>query len=346
MGLCVALGGCSGKFVAGAGTGGGGASGAAQGGAASAGAPAGGSAGGDNSSGAGADAGASASADAGEAGAEAGGAAGAADQGGSGGTLGSAGGATGGVSGGGTGGVSGGGGALIDPELPTKGLLVWLRADRGIQQKDGHVQVWQDQSGNLNNANQAGVSLRPAYLATGFNGRPTLEFDGQGQFLKFPDGFGDFSQGLTGFIVAKPSASECASMVELSNGSEIDDIALGMWQNKWTYEVEVPYLQLGSVDLERFSLYAVNHPPAGATELRIDGSTLNTLEMPVPVVPASGIRQHDFVGHTLYGGCNYFKGQISEIILYSRSLNHSELSAIEEYLDAHWALSEQDTPTP
>ena len=224
--------------------------------------------------------------------------------------------------------------------------MLWLRADRGILQKDGHVQLWQDQSSNQTNAAQAGLNLRPAYLATGFNGRPTLEFDGQGQFLKFADGFGDFSEGLTGFIVARPTASQCTTMVELSNGSEIDDISLGLWEDQWAYEVQATYVQSGHVDLERFSLYAVNHPPAGATELRIDGSTLKTLEMALPVVPATGIRVNNFVGHTLYGDCHYFEGQISEIILYSRSLSHSELTGIETYLDAHWALSEQSTPTP
>ncbi len=288
------------------------------------------SAGDDNSAGSGADAG--------DAGSETGGVGGAPASGGTAGLLGLAGGIPGGL--------SGTGGALIEPTLPQQGLLVWLRADRGVQQKDGHVQVWQDQSGNQTNATQATVNVRPAYLATGFNGRPTLEFDGQGQFLKFAEGFGDFSKGLAGLIVAKPTKSDCASMLEFSNGSEIDDIALGMWQNKWTYEVESPYIQAGSVDSERFSLYAANHRLAGGSELRINGSVLDTLEMPVPRAPDSGIRVNNFVGHTLYGDCDYFEGQISEIILYSRTLTNSDMSALEKYLTAHWGLNSQDTPTP
>ncbi|MEI9940658.1 MAG: hypothetical protein WDO69_25880 [Pseudomonadota bacterium] len=322
LGLCVALGACGEKFVAG-GAGSGGSGGTSSAGHADVGAAgeaaSGGSAGDD-------------SAEAGAAGVETGGVAGSSASGGTGGLLGNAG---------------AGGGASVDPVLPELGLLIWLRADRGIQQKDGFVQVWQDQSGNQTNATQAAVNVRPAYLATGFNGRPTLEFDGQGQFLKFADGFGDFSKGLAGFIVAKPTKSDCASMLEFSNGSEVDDIALGMWQNKWTYEVETPYIQTGEVDHDTFSLYAVNHRLVGATELRIDGSTLGTLEMPTPIVPESGIRLNNFVGHTLYaGGCEYFRGQISEIILYSRTLTNTELVAIEKYLDAHWALSEQGTPAP
>ncbi|HKO53005.1 MAG TPA: hypothetical protein VJV79_35090 [Polyangiaceae bacterium] len=69
--------------------------------------------------------------------------------------------------------------------------------------------------------------------------------------------------------------------------------------------------------------------------------------MPLPVVPSSGLRENNFVGHTLYGsGCEYFTGQISEIILYSRALTPIELTTIEAYLDTHWALAEQGVPTP
>jgi len=246
----------------------------------------------------------------------------------------------------GSSGSAGTGGALGDPSLPS-GLALWLRADHEVQAKDGLVQVWQDQSGNKAHATQVTMNARPAYLATGFNGRPTLEFDGQGQFLKLPEGFGDFSNGLTGLIVAKPTKSDCASMVEFSNGSEIDDIAMGMFQDKWTYEVESPWMQTGSVEHGAFTLYAANHRTAGASELRINGSVLATLEMPLPVVPSSGVRSNNFVGHTLYGGgCEYFKGQISEIIVYSRTLTNVEVGAIEKYLDAHWSLSTQELPTP
>jgi len=272
-----------------------------------------------------------------------GGSGGARAHGGAGGQLALAGG--GGSGSGGSGGVSGSGGSLIEPVLP-QGLLLWLRADRGIQQKDGHVQVWLDQSDNQMNASATGLA-RPTYLADGFNGRPTLDFDGHEQFLKFADGFGDFSKGLAGFIVAKPTTPDCESMLEFSNGSEIEDIALGMYEDKWAYEAAATVLHVGTINHDAFSLYTANHRPVGASELRINGSVLGTLEIPLPALPESGVRSNNFVGHTLYGSdCRYFTGQISEIIVYSRALTNLELGLIEKYLDTHWALSEQDTPTP
>jgi len=339
LGLCVAFAACGEKFVANTGSG-------ATAGSSSAGrvdaqaggeTEAGGSAGHDD-------------ADAGDAGSDSGdpgGRAGAHANGGVGGLPGIAG---GGSSSGGTSGSSGSGtgGSLSDPTLPQPGLLVWLRADFGIQQKEGHVQTWLDQSGNQLDATATGTA-RPTYLADGFDGRPTIEFDGgQEQFLRFADGFGDFSKGVTGFIVAKPTTADCESMLEFSNGSEIDDIALGMFEDKWAYEVATSYFQsTTTIDHQRFSLYTAVHRSTVASELRINGSAKGTLAMPLPALPSSGVRLYNFVGHTLYeGGCKYFTGQISEIILYSRTLTLVEVNGIEKYLDTRWALSEQDSPAP
>ncbi|HET7543500.1 MAG TPA: hypothetical protein VFK05_26685 [Polyangiaceae bacterium] len=336
FGLCLAFAACGEKFVASEGGGSGGSANAGHAGDSSAGVAA--SPGGSNQSSAGAaDAG-----DGGDLNGEGGtpnGGGGAHQDGGAGGPLGKAGGSNAGG--------AGAGGALLEPSLPQAGLLVWLRADLGVQQNQGRVQAWQDQSGNQANAIQATVSARPKYLASGFNGKPTLEFDGQGQFLKFAEGFADFSNGLTGLIVAKPTKSDCDIMVEFSNGSEIDDIAFGAAQDQWMYEVSTSNLETGSVDRDLFALYTVIHRQSGTSDLRINGSALSTTEMPLPIVPESQLRLNNFVGHSLYGGeCAYFQGQISEIILYSRALTNVELIAIEKYMDAHWALSTQGAPLP
>jgi hypothetical protein len=243
----------------------------------------------------------------------------------------------------GTGGSSsraGAGGSDTGPAIPQVGLLLWLRADLGVQQAGGRVQAWLDQSGNQANAVQTGSNVRPEFSTTGLNDLPTLKFDGSGQFLKLPDGFGDFNSGLAGFMVVEPVAADCSSVLELSNGSEIDDIALGMWLDKWSYEVDEPFIQNGNVDVLAPTLYAVNHRPTVGTSkasagLRINGSLLRSMEMPVPKMIA---REDNFIGHTLYGSCNYFEGSVSEIILYQRAVTSSEVASIESYLVQHWDL--------
>jgi hypothetical protein len=193
---------------------------------------------------------------------------------------------------------------------------------------------------------QTAANVRPAYVAAGLNGHPTLQFDGKQDFLKFDDGFGDFSHGLAGFIVAAPADSACASMLELSNGSEIEDIALGMYQNQWTYEVADSFIQAGAVDATKPTLYGIVQRTTGTLDLRANGDLAGTMSFPLPAVPMSKIRQNNFVGRTLYADCNYFQGQISEIILYGRAITDKELLAIESYLQDHWATVPVSAPSP
>jgi len=57
---------------------------------------------------------------------------------------------------------------------------LWLdAADASTLTKSGGlVSQWDDKSGNGRNASQTDSTLRPAYLPTGFNGKPTIETDG------------------------------------------------------------------------------------------------------------------------------------------------------------------------
>ena len=100
------------------------------------------------------------------------------------------------------------------------------------------------------------------------------------------------------------------------------------------------------MDLLAPSLYATNHRPtvgmidAGA-DLRINGSVLQSMKMPVP---NSIARQNNFVGHTLYSGCNYYAGMISELIVYRRVVTANEVKSIESYLEQHWDLGPVAAP--
>lgn len=254
----------------------------------------------------------------------------------SGGTASAGTGGTGGRAGaGGSSGASGAGGSAQTPPIPALGLALWLRADRGLVLKDGLVQQWVDQSSAQQDALQTAVNQRPQYLATGFNGLPTIDFDGQDDFLKFASGFGTFSEGLAAFIVAKPRDSRCASMLEFSNGSEVQDIAFGMWQDRWTYEVAENYVQRGVVDLTHFTLYAAVHHQGELADLRANGNAVGSLEFALPDLM---VRQNNFLGRSLYVDCGPFQGQISEVILYAREVTDKELLVIEGYLQNHWGL--------
>jgi hypothetical protein len=73
-----------------------------------------------------------------------------------------------------------GGKKLWRPDELGADLALWLDAEdtASITLNGSTVSQWDDKSGNNRNASQATASLQPTYLSTGFNGKPTLETDG------------------------------------------------------------------------------------------------------------------------------------------------------------------------
>ena len=73
-----------------------------------------------------------------------------------------------------------GSGKLWRPSELGADLALWLDAEDtdSITLNGSTVSQWDDKSGNNRNASQATASQQPTYLPTGFNGKPTVETDG------------------------------------------------------------------------------------------------------------------------------------------------------------------------
>ncbi len=116
--------------------------------------------------------------------------------------------------------------------VPVNDLLLWLRADQGVTETGGGVSRWADQSDRHADAVQDQPGLRPTRRASG------VHFDGVDDYLAMPVGFSDFSRGVSIVaVINQQQADTCTATVELSNGSEIDDISFGQYQNRILYEV-------------------------------------------------------------------------------------------------------------
>lgn len=333
--IAASLGGCAGEpFSNTSDAGEGGASAATGGGAAAAGAASGGRI-------------ASGGADTGGANAK-GGSAGASTSGGSSGSAGAAEGDRGGSAGsanGGTGGPQAGnsssGGALATggtdalPDIPTSGLALWLAADRGVTLANGVASKWLDQSPNHADATQVAAASRPKPIKAD-NGLPLLEFDGKDDYLALPEGFANFSAGLTFFAVAQYlEESECAAVMQFSNDSEVDDIDFGRFQGALHYEVGENYVNAsqGTLSVGPLTLLEFAHDEDEGVELRMDGQFMTAGEMPLPSVVS---RVGNFVGRSLYRDCSPLKGSVAEILFYSRPLGQEERLLVEQYLSKKW----------
>jgi hypothetical protein len=237
---------------------------------------------------------------------------------------------------GGAGGNVGTGGASAEDAIPPGGLLLWLRSDRGVTQDLNSVAIWANQAPDQGNAIQSAINARPALVSSGIGELPVIAFDGVDDFLKLPDGYGDFSQGLSMFaVINKSTIPTCDSVLEFSNGSEIDDISFGQYQDQMAYEV------LYNVQTEEDvlptdvpQLMSVVHRPNLTVELHRNGSLASSGSFDLP---DNVMRQQNFVGQTLYDGCTTFAGQIGELLVFNRAVSDVELLKIEIYLRNRWS---------
>jgi hypothetical protein len=235
----------------------------------------------------------------------------------------------------GTVGLAGTGGIVVEPDVPKDGLMLWLRADAGLNVTDDHhVASWADQSGNALLVEQTGADQRPALVTSGEGGLPRVEFDGDDDFMRIPDGFSDFSEGLSAFVVTStPSVDTCWPVFELSNGKEIDDIFFGRYMNMVHYEVLDGYFSEGAYPVGEDLVLAVVHEKDQLVETRTNGNFAGDHMVPLPIEID---RTQNFLGRSQYDQCGVFEGTISEVLIYNRAVSSAELLAIEDYLATRW----------
>ena len=251
--------------------------------------------------------------------------------------------ASGGASANGGVGPSGSGGALIASggastivSIPRDGLSLWLTADRGVTNTSGAVSRWQDQSGNKADATQVVAAARPRVTSVG-NSLSMIEFDGEDDFLALPEGFEDFSNGVSFFAVIEALGDdECSSIVQLSAGREVEDIDFGRQDRSVHYENGEVYLT-GTADAvpkgER-KLVEIVHSPSTDVDLRVDGQYVNSGKLPLPQIVT---RTANLVGGTLYVNCAPLSARIGEIVMYSRALSLVERTRVQTYLREKWS---------
>lgn len=81
---------------------------------------------------------------------------------------------------------------------------LWLRADLGITLNGTTVSAWADQSGNNNNVVQSDSTKQPVFEQIGFNGKPSIKFDGSNDNLQTSVAVDNSAQNkLSAFIVVQ-----------------------------------------------------------------------------------------------------------------------------------------------
>lgn len=214
-------------------------------------------------------------------------------------------------------------------------LITWLKSDLGVTLNGSTVSNWSDISGSNNSASQSTAGNQPTFSSSAIAGLPALTFDGSSDYMQFPNGFSDWTQGCSIFLITKPTT--------VTTGLRFFDYATGLNANNLKIEeispnglefdvngVSSPSNITSTTGLTNntFQLIEVVHNGAGFATLYTNGNvnaqgTLNNI--------SNVTRTGCFIGKG-YSGGNLFVGQIAEYLVYNRALSSSERVNVENYL--------------
>jgi tetratricopeptide (TPR) repeat protein len=227
---------------------------------------------------------------------------------------------------------------LFAHRLPAQGLILWLRADAGVDVTGSTVTRWQDQSDGKHDAAPRDPAQGPQLSPSAFRGRPAILFSGKDDELRLPDGFEDFSAGLSLFVVGEPmmDSAEEWSFILLgtpARGSARLEVTIGRRREtpNVVYAAEDlktqprPYVP-GVPPTKDFEGFSAIHEPSGEARLYKRGVPVETATL---ILPRKVLRVRNRLG-------SGFKGRLAEVVLYNRSLSELERLGVEAYLQERY----------
>lgn len=257
---------------------------------------------------------------------------------------------------------------VLDPDQSTATLLsaytyvgspsLWLKGSLGVTSAAGAVSAWADQSGNANNATQATGADQPSVTASSasFNNQQVITFSGAPKTMTLAklgvlngvNGWGwvvaartsnkavnesimIYSVGTSASSRMKATITQTATEV----GSTTGDMALAVRRldadtlekiSGGTITNNTAFSAAGTVDYT-----------AKAGTLRFNRVTVSTSSTVQTAGSASATNsQQADIGSN--AGAENWTGDIAEVFLYARTLTVAEITVIENYLQALYAL--------
>jgi hypothetical protein len=261
--------------------------------------------------------------------------------------------------------LTSGGAAVPFSPSDLSDLSLWLKADAGVNQSNGYVNSWADQSGNNNNASVENFSERPQFFSSFSNNKPAIYFNselesiGRAEILQIADsGTLDINYASIFIVLKRLGNGQGHEITFMKNGNSND------------YNNPGVYWQVGNLfNDEETSFFAVNanefYPDqnsfvslvnAGPSIMNAiySGSTFSIYSngyLTAQYTNQSGIIATS-TGTLQIGGYNksfsgngenpgeYFNGQIAEFIIYNRAVTNTERQQVEAYLMGKYAIAQ------
>ena len=223
----------------------------------------------------------------------------------------------------------------IYAQVPKTGQVLWLKADAGIGlDAKGNVKTWADQSGKKCNAVQNTLTLRPKYIKKGPNGMPTLRFDGVDDNMTCPSKF-PINRNFT-----------IISVVRINNIYNYNTIVGGsssmLFWGAYSYTPALWYNYITAVSSKdsiknNYTAMSAMVDTGAKKAYFYTNDSLSSTNRDTMANTDNGINIGSF------NAAYYFlDGDISEVLIYNRTLSQTERDSIQIYLNSKYALTGQN----
>ncbi|WP_372753171.1 T9SS type A sorting domain-containing protein [Mariniflexile sp.] len=230
---------------------------------------------------------------------------------------------------------------------------LWLKADSGTSTtiSGQPINLWNDISGNLNNASQTNINQQPLYYDSVINGYPSILFDysqtsGQNDFLSGDDASNlDNTNGLTVFSVVRPThLGNARSIISKRTDVGNNQSYMFFFFNSNYYYVDI------DGNNNRFStsnttfnsntnyiistLYDGTLPTSSRVKVFSGETLITTASESSDFIP--DYNSPFTVGATHKNDSRGFGGYISELVIYRKALNTAERIIVNNYLSSKY----------
>jgi hypothetical protein len=212
----------------------------------------------------------------------------------------------------------------------TTGLRLWLKADAITGVADGAaVTTWPDSSNDAIVVTQGTAANKPLYRATGGpNSRPAVDFDGSNDFFDLST-LSVTSGSKSFFIVGNPTDTSGTGQYffDTSTGRIIiaHCAATGAFNQVGWYDGTWRAIAAATTG-NQFLEWVLTS--GGNGEVWRNGSSLGTAAYSAKAIG----------GTTTIGQGNYYKGKISELLIYDTALSAGNRQLVESYISQKYAL--------
>lgn len=233
-------------------------------------------------------------------------------------------------------------------------LQIWYNADianatnfgTSVPTNGGTVTKWVDRSGTGHDANQSGnATFKPKWYSNVKAGLGAIRYNGTAESLNINPltGWGLSLSGFTMFVVARSLSLTGTPVMTASDTGGFQFFYNGIHWGTEAGGGNAVSTTGATGDTTNFHIYAqVFDGTATGNENRLkfryDG-VQQTLQFNTNVnATTSANATYIYLGTDRTGAANYWNGEMAEIIMFTRTLNASEIDMVEEYLKNHWKI--------